>query len=67
MSALTEFKVTATDRADPTNTVTVKFARTTADFSNAEKELENEFNDKSGKKRVYGPVAFAIDGREDTA
>src|SRR5205807_9128525 len=38
-----------------------------ADFSNAEKELETEFNDKTDKKRVYGPVAFAIDGKDDTA
>jgi hypothetical protein len=67
MSALTEFKVEATDAQNPTNKVTVKFVSATADFSNPEKELEPEFGDRSGKKRVYGPVAYAIDGKDDTA
>jgi len=67
MAALSEFKVEAVDLGDPTNKVTVKFAQATADFSNAEKELESEFSDKSDKKRVYGPVALAIDGKDDTA
>jgi hypothetical protein len=60
MSALTQFDVLAND-------VKVKFIKATADYSNPEKELEAEFDDKSGKKRVYGPVAFAIDGNGDTA
>lgn len=67
MSALSEFKVEAVDLKEPTNKFWVKFVRATADFSNAEKELEPEFNDKTDKKRVYGPVAFAIDGKDDTA
>ena len=67
MSALSEFKVEAVDAQNPTNKVTVKFVKATADYSNAEKELEPEFNDKSDKKRVYGPVEFAIDGKDDTA
>ncbi len=67
MSALSEFKVEAMDATNPTNKLTVKFVKATADFSNAEKELEPEFNDKSDKPRVYGPVAFAIDGKDDTA
>ena len=29
--------------------------------------LEPNFDDKSGKKRVTGPVAFAIDGKDETA
>ena len=45
----------------------VKFVKRTADFANPEKELEPEFDDRSGKKRVYGPVEFAIDGKDDTA
>ncbi|HEY3863707.1 MAG TPA: DUF1549 and DUF1553 domain-containing protein [Verrucomicrobiae bacterium] len=65
MSALTEFKVTAKPASGPE--VNVKFARATADFSNREKDLEAEFNDNSGKKRVYGPVEYAIDGKDDTA
>ncbi|MBE0544100.1 MAG: PSD1 domain-containing protein [Verrucomicrobia bacterium] len=67
MAALTEFKVEATDAQNPTNKMTVKFVSATADFSNAERELELEFSDRSGKKRVYGPVAYAIDGKDDTA
>src|SRR5439155_11926328 len=67
MAALSEFKVEAVDLKEPTNKVEVKFARATADFSNPEKDLEPEFYDKSDKKRIYGPVEFAIDGKDDTA
>src|SRR3989442_6273854 len=67
MAALSEFKVEAVDLKDPTNKVQVKFVKASADFSNAEKELEPEFNDKTDKKRLYGPVAFAIDGKDETA
>jgi len=67
MAALSEFRVTAIDRAEPTNRVEVKFVRATADFSNPEKPLEAEFDDRSGKTRTYGPVAHAIDGKMDTA
>jgi hypothetical protein len=45
----------------------VKFVKATAVYANPEKELEAEFDDKLGKKRVYGPVDFAIDGKDDTA
>jgi hypothetical protein len=67
MSALSEFKVEAVDADDATNKVVVKFVKATADYSNPEKELEPEFDDRSGKKRVYGPIEFAIDGKDDTA
>jgi len=67
MAALSEFKVEATDLKNATNKIEIKFVRATADFSNAEKELEAEFNDKTDKKRVYGPIEFAIDGKDDTA
>ena len=67
MSALTEFRVEAVDLSNRTNKVTVKFVKATADFSNAEKELESEFSDRTDKKRVYGPVEFAIDGKGETA
>lgn len=66
MSALSEFRVEFLNPGikEPHK---VKFVSATADFSNAEKPLEAEFDDRSGKKRVYGPVAYAIDGKEDTA
>ncbi len=67
MAALTEFKVEAVDLEQHTNKVQVKFIKASADFSNPEKELEPEFNDKTDNKRVYGPVEYAIDGKEDTA
>ncbi|MBI3416325.1 MAG: PSD1 domain-containing protein [Verrucomicrobia bacterium] len=72
MAALSEFKVEAIDAKNPTNKVTVKFVKATADFENAEKPLEPEFQSESrkkkdGDKRAYGPVALAIDGNGDTA
>jgi hypothetical protein len=68
MAALSEFKVEAHDLADPKQKVTVKFVKATADFANAEKPLEIEFDDRSsGKKRTYGPVEHAIDGNAETA
>jgi len=67
MAALTEFGVTAAPAQDPAKEVKVKFARATADYSNPEKDLEAEFDDESGKRRVYGPVEFAIDGDDKTA
>ena len=72
MAALSEFRVEAVDLANPTNRFQVKFVRATADFENAEKPLEPEFqsesrNRKDGDRRTYGPVAHAIDGKDDTA
>jgi hypothetical protein len=67
MSALSEFKVEAADAKNPANKFQVKFVKATADFANSEKPLEAEFDDRSGAKRVYGPVEYAIDGKDDTA
>lgn len=67
MSALSEFNVEAEDAKDPGKNIKVKFIKATADYSNPEKTLEAEFDDRSGAKRVYGPVEFAIDGKGDTA
>jgi len=66
MAALSQFNVEAIDAENPTNKVNIKFVQASADFSNSEKPLEAEFSDRSDKKRVYGPVAFAIDGNGDT-
>ena len=67
MAALSEFKVTATDPENPTHKVSVKFIQATADFANEGKSLEAEFDDRSDKKRTYGPVSHAIDGKKETA
>ncbi|MBA4150486.1 MAG: DUF1549 domain-containing protein [Verrucomicrobia bacterium] len=67
MAALSEFKVEARDANNPTNKVNVKLVKATADFSNEERPLEAQYADRSDKKRVTGPVAFAIDENNDTA
>ena len=65
--ALTEFAVEAMDAKNPTNKVTVKFDKATSDIELPEAPLEPNFLDKSDKKRITGPVQFAIDGTNETA
>ena len=45
----------------------LKFVKVTADYSNPERDLEPNFYDKTDKKRVTGPIDFAIDGKDETA
>ena len=66
-AALTEFEVEAAPADAPGKTTTVKFVRATADVNPPETPLDPIFDDKSGKKRVTGPVGFAIDGKDETA
>ncbi len=61
--ALTEFKVEAGSK----DRKPVKMARVSADFEQAETPLESYYDDRSGKKRVVGPAAFAIDDKPETA
>jgi hypothetical protein len=65
--ALTEFEVEAAPASDPKKTTKIKFARATADINLPEQELEPIFDDKSGRRRLIGPIQFAIDGKDDTA
>jgi hypothetical protein len=65
--ALTEFEVEAAPADAPEKVQKIKLTRATADFEQAETPLEPIFDDKSGKKRVVGPVAFAIDRSDLTA
>jgi mono/diheme cytochrome c family protein len=65
--ALTEFEVEAAPADTPAKPTKVKLVRATADINPPETPLEAIFNDKSNKRRVTGPVAFAIDGKEETA
>jgi mono/diheme cytochrome c family protein len=65
--ALSEFKVDAGDAKDAKTKKTVKLVKATADYGNPERELEPNFDDKSKKRRVTGPVDYAIDGKDDTA
>ena len=65
--ALTEFEVEAAPAEAPDKVTKIKIAKATADVNPPETPLEAIFDDKSGKRRVTGPVEFAIDGNEDTA
>jgi hypothetical protein len=65
--ALTEFKVEVADFKKPGAKMRVKFEKASADYANPETPLEPNFDDKSKRKRVTGPVEFAIDDKDDTA
>jgi hypothetical protein len=58
--ALTEFRVLADGKE-------VKIKSATASVNPAEKELHSSFDDKSKKRRVTGPIEYAIDRKDDTA
>jgi hypothetical protein len=64
---LTEFEVDAADVRAPEKATRVKVVQATADFANEDRDLEPNFDDKSGRKRVTGRVTFVIDGKDDTA
>jgi mono/diheme cytochrome c family protein len=66
-SALTEFMVDAAPADAPDKKVRIKLVKATSDFEQAEKPLEPTFADKTDRKRVTGPAAYAIDGNDETA
>lgn len=65
--ALTEFVVEAAplERAD--QRTVLKIARASADVNPLDYELGKVFDDRSGQKRVVGPIQYAFDGQERTA
>ncbi len=65
--ALTQIKVEASGVEADAKNAEFKIASATADFEQGETPLEANFDDRSGKKRIVGPVAFAIDGKDETA
>jgi len=65
--ALTEFEVEAAPVGTPDKPVKIKFSGATADLNLPETPLDAMFFDKTDKKRVTGPIEFAIDGKEETA
>jgi hypothetical protein len=67
--ALTEFKVEAAPADDPgpKKVKQIKFVKATADVNPPEKPLDPIYDNKSKRKRITGPVSFAIDGNNDTA
>jgi mono/diheme cytochrome c family protein len=67
IGALTEFEVEAAPVEAPDQVTKVKFAKAAADFDQPEMPLEPIFDDKTGRRRVTGPVEYAIDGKDETA
>src|SRR5262249_23175938 len=65
--ALSEFTVEVADPKTPDKKTRVKLVSAMADFGNEEKPLEAMYDDRSGKKRITGPVSFAIDGKGEPA
>jgi hypothetical protein len=65
--ALSEITVEVAGPKAPDKRTRVKLVSATADFGNEQKPLEPMFDDRTGKKRITGPVTFAIDGKDDTA
>ena len=67
LCALTELRLDAAPLDDASKNAEVKIASATADANPPEKELDAIFDNRGGKRRVTGPIAYAIDGNEDTA
>jgi len=65
--ALSEFEVEAAPADGSGKTQKVKFVSATADVEAMNAPLEAIFDDRSKKNRFTGPVAYAIDGKDDTA
>jgi hypothetical protein len=64
---LSELRVEAADARSPCGKIPVKLVKATADYANPDRDLEPEFDDKLGHKRLTGKVEFAIDGKDETA
>ena len=64
---LSDITVTANplDHASPA--APLKIAAATADVSPAEQLLDGALDDKSKRRRVTGPIEYAIDGKDETA
>jgi len=65
--ALTEFRVEVAPADQPGKRQSVKIISATADVNPAEQELARAFDDRSKKRRVTGPIGYAIDGKDETA
>ena len=67
LMALSEFHVDVTDPTKPGTSKRLRLVKASADFANPSRPLEARYDDRSGKKRLTGPVEYAIDGNHDTA
>jgi hypothetical protein len=59
--ALTEFRVEAAPLDHPGQRKPLKFVKSTADVNPPERELDQAFDDRSGRRRVTGPIEYAND------
>jgi len=66
-AALTEFKLQVAPADQPDAWRDVEWALATADGNPPEQELAAQYDDRSGRRRVTGPIGFAIDGDDTTA
>src|SRR6202008_916220 len=64
---LTEFKVSSASMEESGKAKDVKVISATADVNPVEKELGKAFDDNNKKRRVTGPISYAIDGKDETA
>ena len=67
LCALTEFKVTARPASGSGAATEVRIASATADANPEEAPLDPGFDDRSNKRRVTGPIAYAVDRKVETA
>jgi hypothetical protein len=65
--ALTEFQVEAVPLDHPDQRTHLKFSKATADANPPERELDKVFDNRSGQRRVTGPIELANDGNPLTA
>jgi mono/diheme cytochrome c family protein len=67
-AALTEFEVEVAPLSEPNKRTKVKLVRGVADVDMAENSpLPGIYDDNSKRKRLLGPVAYALDGKDETA
>ncbi|MBX3443749.1 MAG: PSD1 domain-containing protein [Planctomyces sp.] len=67
LAALTGFRLDAAPADDASRRAEVKVASATADANPAEAELAPIYDNRSGHRRVTGPIEYALDGNNDTA
>ncbi len=67
LCALTEFKLSAAPADEPSKTQELKIASATADANPPERDLEQIYFDKTTRRRITGPIAFALDRKDETA
>jgi hypothetical protein len=65
--ALTEFEVDAAPTDHHERKTKLKIKKATADVNPPERELDKIFDNRSGKRRVTGPIDFALDAKNETA